>query len=205
LSYASPRGGVTDHTFWFLTRASGLLAYVLLFGALSLGLSMTGDLLEGRVRRYRVYDLHRFLSLLALAVLLFHALIVLPDDYIGFSLAELLLPFASPYEPLYMGLGALSLYITALIVASFYAIHRIGYRTWRLLHYTTGLAFVLALVHGIGAGTDTAAAWVRYLYAGTGVVAFNLAVWRLLKGSARGALPRRALQARSNGRTNPAP
>jgi predicted ferric reductase len=174
-----------DHTYWYMTRASGFVAYVLLFAAVVFGLSMTGDVVSRWLARFRVYDLHRFLSLLALAGAVFHALIVLPDRYIGFSLLELLIPFASPYRPFYMALGLLSLYLTAFIAGTFYLRRLVPYRVWRLIHYATFGAFGLALVHGAGAGTDTAAAWPPYLYAATGLIAFNLLVYRALKGSAR--------------------
>jgi predicted ferric reductase len=174
-----------DHTYWFLNRASGLLAYLLLFVSVVMGLTMTGGVLERVLRRYRVYDLHRFVSLLTLGVCVFHALIVLPDEYIRFSLAELLVPFASPYEPVYMALGVFAFYLTGLIVGAFYVRRIVSYRAWRLLHYLTFAAFGLALAHGVGAGTDTEGDWVRYLYAGTGLIAFNMLVYRALKGSAR--------------------
>jgi predicted ferric reductase len=174
-----------DHTYWYITRASGFVAYMLLFAAVVFGLTMTGDVVSRWLARFRVYDLHRFLSLLALAAAVFHALIVLPDRYIGFSLLELLIPFASPYRPLYMTLGLLSLYLTAFIAGTFYMRRLVPYRVWRLVHYATFGAFGLALVHGAGAGTDTAAAWPPYLYAATGLIAFNLLVYRALKGSAR--------------------
>jgi predicted ferric reductase len=174
-----------EHTYWYLTRASGFVAYMLLFAAVVFGLSMTGDVVSRWLARFRVYDLHRFLSLLALAAAVFHALIVLPDGYIGFSLLELLIPFASPYRPFYMALGLLSLYLTAFITGTFYLRRLVPYRVWRLIHYATFGAFALALVHGAGAGTDTAAAWPPYLYAATGLMAFNLLVYRALKGSAR--------------------
>lgn len=175
-----------DHTFWFLTRASGFVAYLLLFASLTLGLTLTGGLLSRRIPRYRVYDMHRFLSLLALLVTVFHVFIVLPDDFIGFTVLQLLVPFASPYEPLYMGLGALSLYLTASIVASFYALRWLRYPAWRLLHYATFAAFTLSFLHGVGAGSDSDGAWAPYLYAATGLIAFNLLVYRALRGSARG-------------------
>jgi predicted ferric reductase len=181
-----------NHTYWYLTRASGLVAYLLLFVSVSLGLTMTGDVLERWLRRHRIYDLHRFLSLITMGVVGFHALIVLGDGYFSFSLPELLLPFASPYRPLYMALGVFGLYLTALIVASFYVRGVLSYPVWRLVHYATFGAFVLALVHGIGAGTDTQASWAQYLYAVTGLVAFNLLVYRALRGSARGIPATRA-------------
>lgn len=174
-----------DHTYWFLTRAAGFVAYLLLFSAVVLGLSMTGGVLERFLRRFRLYDLHRFVSLLALGATIFHVFIVLPDAFIGFTVWQLLAPFASPYEPLFTALGIFSLYMTALAIGAFYVRGLISYRAWRLLHYTTFAAFALAAAHGIGAGTDTEAAWAQYTYAATGLVAFNMLVYRILKGSAR--------------------
>ena len=49
-----------DHTYWYLNRASGFVAYLLLFVSVTLGLTMTGGVIERVLRRYRVYDLHRF-------------------------------------------------------------------------------------------------------------------------------------------------
>ncbi len=142
-----------DHTFWYLTRASGFVAYLLLFGSVALGLLLTGG--SPGLKRYDVYDLHRFLAILTLAVTLFHLFIVLPDAYIGFSLSELLIPFASPYHPVYMALGLLSFYLMLLAVASFYSMPLIPYAWWRRLHYSTFAVFVMALAHGLGSGTDT--------------------------------------------------
>lgn len=175
-----------DHTWWYLCRSAGLVAYLLMFASVALGLTMTGGVFQTRLHRFQVYDLHRFTSLLGLGFAVFHALIVLPDRYIGFALHELFLPLASPYRPLPMAVGVVSLYLTVLIVAAFYCRRLVSYRAWRLLHYTTVLAFALALAHGVSAGTDADVAWVQYLYAGTGLVAFNLLVYRALKGKTRG-------------------
>lgn len=175
-----------DHTFWYLTRASGLVAYLLLFASVALGLAMTTSLFSSRFRRYRVYDIHRFLSLVTLGVTVFHVLIVLPDGYFSFSARQLLVPFASPYRPFSMALGVFALYLMAIIILSFYLRPLVPYRAWRLLHYATFGAFVLALAHGIGAGADTGAGWALFLYAGTGVAVLYLVVYRVLRGSARG-------------------
>jgi sulfoxide reductase heme-binding subunit YedZ len=185
-----------DHTYWYLNRAAGLVAYLLLFAAVFLGLSMTGGVLERFLRRYRVYDFHRFVSLLALGATVFHVLIVLPDRFVRFGLLDLLVPFVSSYKPLYTALGIFGLYLMAAIVGAFYVRNLISYRAWRLLHYGTFAAFVLALVHGIGGGTDTQAAWVQYTYAATGLLAFNMLVFRLLKGSARPGKSARSFPAR---------
>jgi predicted ferric reductase len=178
-----------DHTYWYLSRALGMVAYLMLFAGVVLGLLMTGSVTDRWIGRNRIYDLHRFLSLLTLIVIGVHALIVLPDTYFSFSLVELLVPLASPYRPELMAAGVLSLYLTGAIIATFYLRRLVSYRAWRFIHYATFLAFALALVHGVGAGTDTSASWAQYLYAATALVVFNLTVYRALKGSTRGIKP----------------
>jgi predicted ferric reductase len=175
-----------DHTWWYLTRATGLVAYLLLFASVTLGLLLTGDLLSRWLQRFRIYDLHRFLALVTLGLTAVHMFIVLPDEYLHFSVVELLVPFASPYRPTYMGLGAFAFYVMVVVIGAFYLRPRVSYKLWRLVHYATFAVFGMALVHGAGAGTDAGSAWSQSLYALTGLVVFNLTVHRALKGSARG-------------------
>ena len=178
--------GEIDHTYWYLTRATGLVSYVLLFSSVTLGLLLTGDLMSRWLQRYRVYDVHRFLALITLGLTAVHVFIVLPDRYLRFSLFELLAPFASPYRSAYMALGAFAFYVMIIVVGAFYLRPRVTYRGWRLLHYATFAVFTLALVHGAGAGVDAGSVWSRAMYAVTGLTVFNLTVHRALKGSTRG-------------------
>ena len=175
----------TDHTFWYMTRAAGFVAYLLLFSSVSLGLFLTGGL-PGRLQRFQTYDLHRFVALLALGVTLFHVLIVLPDQFIAFSPADLLLPFGSPYRPLYMAPGVFSLYMLVVVIGSFYLRKLVSYRVWRYVHFSTFAAFGLALLHGIGAGSDSGTAWASLLYGLTGVFVMGLFVRRAMFGKVRG-------------------
>ena len=138
--------------------------------------------------RYQVFDLHRFIALLALCFTLLHVFIVLPDDFIGFSLPELLLPFASAYRPFYMALGMVSLYLLALTILSFYLRPLVPYSLWRYLHYGTFGVFSLALAHGLGSGTDTHLAWAQALYGLSGGIVLLLLVRRAWKGGARGLI-----------------
>ncbi|HLF79052.1 MAG TPA: ferric reductase-like transmembrane domain-containing protein [Dehalococcoidia bacterium] len=187
--------GDIDHTWWFLTRATGLVAYLMLFASVTLGLLLTGDLMLRWLQRYRIYDLHRFLALSTLGLTLVHMFIVLPDRYLRFSVFELLVPFASPYRPTYMALGAFAFYVMVVVIGAFYLRPRVSYRAWRLIHYATFAVFTLALIHGAGAGSDAGSDWSRALYAVTGLMVFNLTVHRILKGSARGVPQRPAASA----------
>jgi predicted ferric reductase len=92
-----------------------------------------------------------------------------------------------------MALGILALALLCLVVGSFYARRLIGYRTWRVMHYVTFVVFITATAHGIGAGSDSSTTWASCMYAACGLVAFNLTVYRILKGSARGLPEARAV------------
>ncbi len=176
----------TGHTLWYLTRASGFVAYILLFATVGFGMLMSTDLVGRRLQRYQAYDLHRFLSLVTVLFTVLHILIVLPDGFFGFSIWQLLVPFASPYQPTFLALGGISFYLMLIVFASFYLRHLIGYRGWRTLHYLTFTIFLSALVHGIGAGADTSAIWAQETYLLTGIALIGLTLLRLFNRPSRG-------------------
>jgi len=173
--------GADAHGYWFLARASAWVAFALLWLSLAFGLLITNRLARLWPGGPTAFDLHQHVSLLALAFALFHALILLGDHYIGYSLATLLVPFASrDYRPLSVGLGQLAFYALALVGLSFYVRRRIGHRVWRVLHYLSFAVFLLALGHGLWSGTDSGAGWARAMYWGSGGSVLFLTVFRVL-------------------------
>jgi predicted ferric reductase len=148
LSSAQPR------TWWYLSRASGLVSYALLSASMLLGLLLSTRFARAWPGNAAAFALHEHASVLGLAFGLFHALVLLGDRHTPFSAVELVLPFGAAYRPLALGLGQLALYGTALLVFSFYVRKRIGQRAWRVLHFGSFVVFVLALSHGLAAGTD---------------------------------------------------
>jgi predicted ferric reductase len=162
--------------YWYMARAGGILAYLLLWLGTVLGVLMSGKVTKGLL----AYGIHEFLPILAVIFAGLHAAVLLGDQYIGFSLGNLLVPFSAPYRPLWTGLGTLTFYLSAALVASFYVKRWIGRRTWRLFHYTTYLAFTLALVHGMMAGTDSTSPVVRWMYLLTGAALVFATLVRVL-------------------------
>ncbi len=154
--------------YWYAARSGGVIAYLLLWMATFWGVAMSGKMLKGLVPAALVYGLHEFLPLLALAFTAFHALVLLGDAYIGFSVVDILVPFASSYNRIWTGLGVLTLYLSLALVASFYLRSRMGRKAWRTLHYASFLAFALALLHGVMAGTDASSPFMAWLYLFTG-------------------------------------
>lgn len=170
---------MTTHEFWYLSRAAGFTAYLALFGSLMLGMAITTKAAQRSGRQQLAFDMHRFLSVLALALALFHVYVLLGDRYFSFSVWQLSLPMLSPYRTLAVAVGVVSLYAMALVVASFYVRKHIGYRTWRALHFITFVMYAGVTLHGLTAGTDTTHLWARLLYLYSGMAVLSVFTYRL--------------------------
>jgi predicted ferric reductase len=188
LAGAEPKG------YWYLSRASALVAFVLLWLALALGLLITNRLARLWPGGPAAFDVHQHASLLGLAFALFHALILTGDRYINITLAQIFLPFAtSDYRPLWVGIGQIGFYLMAVVALSFYVRQIIGKRLWRLIHFLSFLVFALVLVHGLTSGTDSESWWATALYAtssGSLVVLTGLRIWTVVRGRRREVAPR---------------
>lgn len=193
---------VDNHACWYLSRATGLSAFVLLTLDVCLGIAIRTRVAEPLLARWRATDLHEFTALLALGLTAVHILVLLYDRYIGFSLAQLLVPFVASYRPVWIGLGVLSLYLLILTTASWYVRGALGYQTWRALHYLTFGAYVLALLHGMVAGTDTRQMWARLLSWASAVIVGALTLQRL--GETTDNTPGAGNGQRPDGGTRPA-
>ncbi len=166
--------------FWYVARAGGILAFLLLWLSTIFGVLMSSKMLKGKVDASLLYGLHEFFPTLAVIFAAIHALVLMGDSYIKFSLVDLLVPFAASYEPVWTGLGSLALYLSLALIASFYLKNVISRKVWRAFHYTAFLAFVLALVHGMQAGTDTAVPGVWWMYVISGATLFFATLYRIL-------------------------
>ncbi|MFM8321221.1 MAG: hypothetical protein ACKOC5_09930, partial [Chloroflexota bacterium] len=103
--------GSAPQVFWFLSRAGAFTAYALLWLSMALGLLITNKLARVWPGGPLAFDLHQYATLLGLGIGLFHALVLIGDRYIKFSLWTVLAPFSSAaYRPLWVGLGQLAFY-----------------------------------------------------------------------------------------------
>jgi predicted ferric reductase len=178
--------GDQPKAFWYLSRSAGVVGYLALWLAVVLGLMLTNRFARLWAGGPATADVHQFSSLLALTLVAFHVVILLGDPYIGYQLQQLLTPFGStPYEPFWVGLGQLALYLALPVTFSFYVRRRIGVRTWRLLHYGSFAVVVLVLAHGLGAGTDAQSPALLTMYLLTGSTLVFLTIYRVLTATGR--------------------
>jgi sulfoxide reductase heme-binding subunit YedZ len=169
-----------DPTFWFLARASGLTAYVLMTLSVLAGLTVKSRPFGRAVNAAAVMDTHRFLSLLVLGAVAIHGSALMLDRTIHTGLTALLVPGLAAYRPIATALGVLSMEVAAVIVVSFRLRKRIGFRAWRRLHWATYAVFATATAHGLAAGTDTARPFVFALYLGAVFAVAAATTWRAL-------------------------
>ncbi|NOX61808.1 MAG: hypothetical protein GXP42_07665 [Chloroflexi bacterium] len=149
---------------WHLARVSGVVAYILLWLSTALGLSITNRLARAWPGGPTAFDLHQFTSLLALAFAGFHAVILLGDEYIGYTWAQILIPFAATgYKPVATAWGQIGLYLALIVTFSFYIRSRLGRRAWRFIHFSSFLLYGLITLHAILAGTDASALALLYI------------------------------------------
>jgi hypothetical protein len=168
---------------WYLSRATGFTAYILLFAAVALGLAIRTRGLDRLVARWRVTDLHIFISLLALGFVILHAASLLWDTFFGYSLSQVLIPFTAPTRTLWTGVGIISAYLLLIVVVSFPLRRCTGYRLWRAIHYSTFGLYVLATAHGVFTGTDSTTAWAEVLYLVPASVVLILTLYRINRRS----------------------
>jgi hypothetical protein len=167
----------TDKAYWFVSRSSGVLAYLLLTGGVMWGLVQSGNILRPTIPPLLALGLHSFLNWGALAMSALHGLILLGDNYIKMSLPDIIIPFIGPYKPFLVGLGVMGFYLMFLFSSSFYARKWLGQKTFRALHYGSYPTFLLVTWHGLGAGTDSGLMWLLSILS-LGTVSC-LTLWRI--------------------------
>lgn len=170
---------------WYSSRILGFLGYWALTASVVYGLLMSTGILDAIAHRAVSFSLHQELSAIGIGLVALHGAVLALDTFIQQSVVELVVPFAGPYRPVWMGIGQVAFYLMVVVYASFYLRSYIGQRGWRALHYTTFLAFVGGTVHGLMAGTDTSASWALWSYVGASAVVVFLLGYRITQSVAR--------------------
>ncbi|MFC0532716.1 ferric reductase-like transmembrane domain-containing protein [Phytohabitans kaempferiae] len=148
-----------DVSLWHVARASGFVSTLLLTATVLLGI--LGPMRVGTPSwpRFTLAGLHRNISLLTLVLLAIHLAAVAIDSYVPITWADLVVPFVSAYHPFWLGLGTVSFDILLALLVTSLLRPRINPRLWRVLHWSAYLCWPLALVHGLGIGTDALSGW----------------------------------------------
>jgi methionine sulfoxide reductase heme-binding subunit len=181
--------GITHTTaLWYASRATGVVALVLLTAVLVLGMLVNRQGRLPGLPRFAVTGLHRNLSLLSVVFLAIHVLTAIADPYVTIGLAATIIPFASSYKPLWLGLGALSLDLMAALILTSLVRARMSRRVWRGIHWLAYAAWPLAILHSVGSSTDMRSGAMLGVLIGCVLACGAALAWRL--GHAARQIPR---------------
>jgi sulfoxide reductase heme-binding subunit YedZ len=170
---------------WFLTRAAGFTLYLLLWLSVVLGLGITTKRFDRYVGRSIVYSLHGYVVQLSYGFLAMHLLALVADSKVPFGLENIMVPFGSGGPEPWTGVGVVAMWLMIAIALSVPFRRWISFRVWRGFHMLAFPLYVLALAHGIGAGSDTNQPWATALYFTTGLSVLFLTLHRLLRWNKR--------------------
>jgi ferric reductase like protein len=145
--------------YWYLARGTGVVALLLLTISVVLGVLGPLRFAAARWPRFAVDTLHRDVSLLVMVLLVIHIVTSVLDSFAPIALSDAVIPFAGTYRPLWLGLGALSFDLLLAVVATSLLRRRLGYGRWRAIHWLAYASWPVAVLHGLGTGTDTKATW----------------------------------------------
>ncbi|MEI7621172.1 MAG: ferric reductase-like transmembrane domain-containing protein [Candidatus Moraniibacteriota bacterium] len=159
-------------TAWYASRASGLVAFLLLYISIFLGLTLRIPLLRKIFAPLYAMQIHCWLSVQALLFAFFHAAVLLFDKWLGFKLVDLFVPFAAEYQPNLTALGVLGFYLMLILVVTSYARKLMSQKIWRAVHFTNLVLYAIVFVHALYLGTDLKVQLFRdiFLWANAGLV-----------------------------------
>jgi sulfoxide reductase heme-binding subunit YedZ len=170
---------VTSTTVWYTMRATGIVALVLLSGTMVLGILTAGRTASRSWPAFARADLHKRVSLLAMVFLTLHVLTAVLDTYVNVGWAAAVIPFASPYRPLWTGLGTMGVDLMIAVGVSSALRQRISARTWRGIHWLAYGSWPVAMAHSLGMGTDASTLWMDALAALCTAAVVGALVWRI--------------------------
>jgi DMSO/TMAO reductase YedYZ heme-binding membrane subunit len=172
---------LSPSAYWYLARGTGAVALVFLTASVVLGIVGSVRFAAPRWPRFAIDSVHRDVSLLVVVVLVIHIVTSVLDGFAPIALLDGVLPFLSPYRPLWLGLGTLSFDLLLAIAITSMVRRRLGYRAWRAVHWLAYASWPVAVLHGLGTGSDVKQWWMLALTAAC-IVAVLVAVWTRIAG-----------------------
>ncbi|HUJ34989.1 MAG TPA: ferric reductase-like transmembrane domain-containing protein [Solirubrobacteraceae bacterium] len=167
---------LSPSAYWYLARGTGAVALVLLTASVVIGILGSVRFVAARWPRFAIDAVHRDVSLLVLVVLVIHIVTSVLDGFAPITLLDGVIPFNSPYRPLWLGLGTLSFDLLVAIAVTSLVRRRLGYRAWRAVHWLAYASWPVAVLHGLGTGSDVKQWWMLALTV-VCIMAVLIAVW----------------------------
>jgi predicted ferric reductase len=166
------------HTTWYITRSASWVAYFLLWFSMVWGLVIPTKFFNRYLSPTFVVDFHEYISILAIGFIVLHVGVLLVDQYLPFTIAQILVPFRAPYRPFWVGLGTIGFYLTLLVTITFYLRKKIGQQRFKSIHTFSLVAYFGVVFHAFFSGSDSSLPAAQLIYLSTFlVVVFLTSYW----------------------------
>ncbi len=169
-----------DYGWWLASRASGIVALVLIALSVAIGLAMAAKAFRKPGLPRILIAVHEHAALAALVAIAVHGITLLGDGWLNPGPVGIAVPFVMDHARVFTGLGIIGGYLAAILGLTFYVRRRIGTRRWRNLHRLTPLVYVLGVTHVLGSGSDAGTMWMTVLLIATGTPILYLGILRAL-------------------------
>jgi methionine sulfoxide reductase heme-binding subunit len=179
---ASAAAANSPSWFWYATRGLGTATLIVLTGTVVLGIVTSTGWTGEKTPAFVAADVHRNLSLIAMCLLAAHIFTTVLDPFAHISVRDVIIPVGAAYRPVWLGLGVAAMWVLIAVVASSLLRDRIGPRPWRLIHWAAYGSWPLAVIHGLGTGSDSQAPWLIAAVVSCVVAVVFALVFRLRSG-----------------------
>jgi methionine sulfoxide reductase heme-binding subunit len=169
-----------EYAWWLASRASGIVALVLIALSVAIGLAMAAKAFRKPGLPRILIAIHEHAALAALVAIAVHGITLLGDSFLNPGPVGIAVPFVIDHARVFTGLGIIGGYLAAILGLTFYIRRRIGTRRWRNLHRLTPLVYVLGVTHAVGSGSDAGEPWMIALLVATGTPILYLGILRAL-------------------------
>ncbi|MFH1474519.1 MAG: hypothetical protein ABIG85_01525 [Chloroflexota bacterium] len=157
---------------WLAGRATGITAYLLLTALVSFGLVLSHPTNQSTWKlSRRLFPWHENLFVFVVAFLVAHIVTIILDPYAGVGIAGSFIPGLSAYRSAPVALGTLGLYAALVSGITGRWTRLLPQGLWLKIHRFALVAWIMSWMHGLLAGTDSAALLPMYLATGLLVLA----------------------------------
>ena len=150
---------LNNSLLWYTTRAAGVVSLILLSAVMVLGILARKRVTTRSWPAFLSAALHRNLTLVTLVFLALHVITAVVDPFTHLGPGAALVPFSSSYRTVWLGLGAVAVELLLAVAATSALRAHVGPRIWRTAHWLAYGCWPVAVLHGLGTGTDTRSLW----------------------------------------------
>lgn len=150
-------------TNWNLIRVSGMLAFFWLTISIIFGMLSTFSMLKPK--KSYLFTIHQSSGWGGLLTIVFHMIVLWQDQFVKYSLWEILVPFSAKNEPVFSAFGTIAFYLFLLVIfSSDFWMKKLGKKWWKMVHLSVLPAWLFMLLHGMLLGTDSGTTLANVIY-----------------------------------------